>query len=137
MTFLLDTHALVWWWTDDDRLPEAARRAIAQADNTVLVSAASAWEIATMHRIGKWPEVAKLIEQFDELLRRSRFAPLGISVVHARRAGSLPGDHRDPFDRMLVAQAEEQTAILISGDRVFRHYNVPVMWDGARDPACP
>lgn len=105
MRLLLDTHALVWWWTDDKRLPAVARSAIASSDNAVLVSAASAWEIATKHRLGKWPEVAALLEGFDTSLRRSRFTSLPITHKHARLAGTLDGEHRDPFDRMLLAQA--------------------------------
>lgn len=129
MKLLLDTHALIWWWTDDQRLPSAARDAIADPENVVLVSAASGWEIAIKNRLGKWPEVAHIVAEFDGLLRRSRFAPLPMTVVHALRAGSLPGAHRDPFDRMLIAQAEEQCAALVSGDAAFPNYDVTVIWD--------
>jgi PIN domain nuclease of toxin-antitoxin system len=70
MRLLLDTHALVWWWTDDPRLPAPARAVIADPDNTVLVSAATAWELATKHRLGKWPEVERIIADLDGALRR-------------------------------------------------------------------
>lgn len=130
MRLLLDTHALVWWWTDDRRLPTAARAATADPDNTVFVSAASAWEIATKHRLGKWPEVARIIDEYDAHLRRSRFANLSITSEHARRAGSLPGPHRDPFDRLLLAQAQREDLICVSGDAVFRAYGANVLWDG-------
>jgi len=126
---LLDTHAVVWWWLDDPRLPGKARTAIAAADNTVCVSAASAWEVATKNRLGKWPDVARIVDEFSDLLRRSRFLPLGISVEHARLAGALSEPHRDPFDRMLIAQSKEQNAVLVSGDGVFRHFDVEVIWD--------
>jgi PIN domain nuclease of toxin-antitoxin system len=86
---LLDTHALVWWWTDDPRLPQPARGAIADPGNTVIVSAASAWEIATKHRVGKWPEVAPIVEAFETFVLRSRFGLLPISALHARAAGML------------------------------------------------
>jgi len=129
---LLDTHALVWWWTDDRRLPGAARRAVAEPGNAVLVSAASMWEIATKHRLGKWPEVAALIEQFDTTLRRSRFIPLPISIDHARLAGGLDHPHRDPFDRMLAAQAKHDGATLVSGDAVFAELGVDIIWDDRR-----
>jgi PIN domain nuclease of toxin-antitoxin system len=125
---LLDTHALVWWWTDDRRLPAAARAAIAAPDNVVLVSAASAWELATKHRQGKWIEVAPLVEEFDDLLRRSRFAPLPITPTQARLAGSLDWSHRDPFDRMLLAQARDQAIPLVTGDAVFHGCEHPVIW---------
>ncbi|HXT79107.1 MAG TPA: type II toxin-antitoxin system VapC family toxin [Acetobacteraceae bacterium] len=134
MRLLLDTHALVWWWTDDKRLPPAARSAIAAPDNRVVVSAASAWEIATKHRLGKWPDVTPLIDGFDTHLRRSRFVTLPISSDHARLAGGLDGPHRDPFDRMLIAQAREEAMPIVSGDPVFGSYNVPVIWDRAETP---
>lgn len=128
MKLLLDTHALVWWWTDDRRLPAAARSAIASADNGVLVSAASAWEIATKHRLGKWAEVSALLDGFDANLRRSRFASLPITHAHARLAGTLDGGHRDPFDRMLLAQARLEELAIVTGDPVFRRYGATVVW---------
>ncbi len=131
MRVLLDTHALVWWWTDDRRLPAAARAAIAAPDNVVLVSAASAWEIATKHRLGKWAEITHLLDGFEDLLRRSRFAPLSITLAHARLAGSLDWAHRDPFDRMLLAQARDQAVPLVSGDAAFLGCDIAVIWDQA------
>lgn len=128
MKLLLDTHALVWWWTDDARLPAPARSAIAAPGNIVHVSAVSAWEIATKHRVGKWPEVEQLIAEFSTLLRRSRFYPLTIAMEHAQRAGGLPGPHRDPFDRMLAAQALLEGIPVASVDRVFDDYHVPRLW---------
>lgn len=122
MRLLLDTHALAWWWTEDKRLPPAARAAIADPDNTVLVSAAAAWELATKHRLGKWPDVASIVDDLDGLLRRSRFGELAITLAHARLAGTLAGPHRDPFDRMLVAQCRHEALPIVSGDplRVMR-----------------
>lgn len=131
MKLLLDTHALVWWWNDDPRLPDAARQAIADPAATVLVSAASAWEIATKQRLGKWPEEGRVVMEFETLVRRSRFSPLGISLAHALAAGSLAGDHRDPFDRMLIAQSRLEEAAMVSVDPVFASYGVPVVWDAA------
>ena len=128
MKLLLDTHALVWWWTDDPRLPAAARAAIAVPDRQVMVSAASAWEIATKHRLGKWPEVTVLVEQFDALLDRSRFTPLAITPSEARLAGTLDWAHRDPFDRMLLAQARAQSLPLVSGDAAFAGQGIAVIW---------
>jgi PIN domain nuclease of toxin-antitoxin system len=126
---LLDTHAVVWWWLDDPKIPATARRMIASADNTVCVSAVSAWEVATKNRLGKWPDVETIVREFVSLLRRSRFVPLAISVDHARVAGALAGSHRDPFDRMLIAQSKEENAVLISRDPVFRDFGVDVVWD--------
>jgi PIN domain nuclease of toxin-antitoxin system len=131
VALLLDTHALIWWWTDDRRLPVPARSAIAQPDNIVLVSAASAWEIATKYRIGKWPEVTSLIDAFETNLLRSRFVALPITITHARIAGQLEGPHRDPFDRMLIAQTREERTPIVSGDPVFRNYGASVIWDDA------
>jgi PIN domain nuclease of toxin-antitoxin system len=128
---LLDTHALVWWWTDDPRLPQMARTAIANPENTIVVSAVSAWEIATKHRLGKWPEVAGIIEAFESNVLRSRFASLAISVRHARLAGLLDGPHRDPFDRMLIAQARAEDVPIVSRDKVFDDYGVVLVWDAA------
>ena len=125
---LLDTHALVWWWTDDCRLPQAARQAIADPATMVLVSAASAWEIATKQRLGKWPEVDRLVTEFEALIRRSRFAALSITHAHAQAAGALAGPHRDPFDRMLLAQSKIEDAAIVSADAVFAGYGVPVVW---------
>ena len=128
MKLLLDTHAVVWWWLDDPRLPTAARDAIASSANTVCVSAASAWEIATKNRLGKWPDVDRIVDEFPSLLRRSRFVKLAITVEHAGLAGALACAHRDPFDRMLAAQSREEKAVLVSADPVFRELGVEVIW---------
>jgi PIN domain nuclease of toxin-antitoxin system len=126
---LLDTHTVVWWWLDDPRLPARARAMIADAANIVCVSAVSAWEVATKCRLGKWPGVERIADEFPALLRRSRFAPMPISVEHARMAGALAGAHRDPFDRMLIAQSKEENAALVSRDAIFREFEVEVIWD--------
>ncbi|MSP00139.1 MAG: type II toxin-antitoxin system VapC family toxin [Acetobacteraceae bacterium] len=128
MNLLLDTHTVVWWWTDDPRIPAAARQAIAEAGNIVYVSAVSAWEIATKNRLGKWPGVERIVEEFPALLRKSRFVPLPVSVEHARQAGMLTAAHRDPFDRMLIAQSREEKAMLVSADTAFRALGVDLIW---------
>jgi PIN domain nuclease of toxin-antitoxin system len=125
---LLDTHAVVWWWLDDPRLPGTARAAIASTANTVWVSAVSAWEVATKNRLGIWPDVERIVDEFPDLLRRSRFVPLSVSVEHARLAGTLNGAHRDPFDRMLIAQSMREQAALVTCDAVFGTYGVDVIW---------
>ena len=129
MRLRLDTHALVWWWTDDPRLPARARAVIADPNSTVYVSAVSAWEITTKHRVGKWPEVERLIAEYSVLLRRSRFHALPISMEHAHRAGGLPGTHRDPFDRMLIAQASLESIPIVTADPAFTVYGSDVMWN--------
>lgn len=128
MRLLLDTHALIWWWTDNARLPPPARHAIADPANTVLVSAATAWEIATKHRIGKWDAAGPILRDLPGALRRSGFAELAVSIAHATLAGGLPGAHRDPFDRMLIAQSRLEDAPIVTGDGVFLEYGAAVLW---------
>ena len=128
MRYLLDTHTLLWWMFDDPKLSTAARQTIAEPDHEILVSAASAWEIATKHRIGKLPEAGDIVQPLPTYLRRARFTELGIAVEHALLAGNLPGPHRDPFDRMLMAQATISNTPLITTDSIFRDYGVQVLW---------
>lgn len=128
MRILLDTHALLWWLFDDPALTAAARTAIAAAENAILVSAASGWEIATKHRIGKLPEAGDVPVDLPRYLRKARFTVLPITLDHALAAGALPGPHRDPFDRMLIAQARLDDLVVISSDPVFRDYGVRTLW---------
>ncbi len=128
MKILLDTHALLWWLLDDPRLTEVARRAISPADHQVLVSSASAWEIATKHRLGKLPKIGEIIDKLPRHIRQERFEVLPISFEHALLAGKLPGPHRDPFDRMLIAQARKEDLLVVTGDAVFAEYDVKVIW---------
>jgi PIN domain nuclease of toxin-antitoxin system len=124
---LLDTHALLWWLAGDEKLPQSARVAIRHAD-LVYASAASAWEIATKARIGKLPEALSLAQDFRDRLDRQSFRALDITVEHAQRAGFLPGPHRDPFDRMLIAQAQAENLILVSNEEIFDQYGVARLW---------
>lgn len=128
MKALLDTHALLWWLFDDPHLSTPARDCIANAENEILVSAASAWEIATKHRIGKLPEAGDIVRLLPMYLRQARFAELSVSVDDGLLAGSLPGPHKDPFDRMLIAQARLRSLPVLSIDPVFREYGVTVVW---------
>jgi len=125
---LLDTHALLWWWTNDKRLPRTARTAIAAPANTVLVSAASAWEIAIKHRLGKLDLAAHALPRFDELIEADGFEHLPIRHHHAIRAGSYPAKHRDPFDRMLAAQSAIDDATLITLDPAFTLFGTRTLW---------
>ena len=93
------------------------------------MSAASAWEIATKFRIGKLPQAAELSLHFDALILQESFEPLPISSAHAARAGLLPGPHRDPFDRMLIAQSQAENLPIISNDTVFDTYKLRRLWD--------
>ena len=128
MKYLLDTHALLWWWTDDPLLSATARACIQDEANTILISAASAWEIATKHRLGKLPLAAEAISRFNELLELDAFQHLPVSYLHALRAGGLAVDHRDPFDRMLAAQSELEGVPLITCDAGFKAFRVQTVW---------
>jgi PIN domain nuclease of toxin-antitoxin system len=124
---LLDTHTLLWWLDGDRRLSRRARNVIA-ADNSVLVSAASAWEISTKVRLGKLPGATEVAAELGAILRQQDFEPLPIAIVHALRAGHLPGPHRDPFDRMLIAQAQAEDLALVSNERIFDAYGLRRIW---------
>lgn len=128
MRALLDTHALLWWLADDPSLTPAAHRFIANTKNTLVVSAASAWEIATKFRIGRLPTAASLVADFEASLLREGFEQLAISIDHAVRAGQLPGTHKDPFDRMLIAQAHSENLPLISNEELFDGYGIRRIW---------
>jgi len=125
---LLDTHALLWWLDGDRRLSQRARRLIGNDETTVLVSAASAWEICTKFRLGRLPGAAAVAADVTGCLDGQGFLPLPITVDHAQRAGSLPGPHRDPFDRVLIAQAQAEDLPLVTVDPVFRLYGMKLIW---------
>ena len=128
MRLLLDTHAFFWWFSGNSRLSLSARQAIADDGNDVMVSAASAWEIATKHRIGKLPDADALALDMTGAIAGQDFEELSITVEDAARAGSLPGSLRDPFDRMLIAQALAHDLVLISMETLFDRYGVRRLW---------
>ena len=129
MDVLLDTHAFLWWLDGDVRLSPAARDAIGDERNRVYVSAASAWEIATKVRLGRLPGAAAVAATMPEIITAQDMTELSITVRHGQRAGALPGPHRDPFDRMLVAQALVEGLPLVSNDETaFDHYAVARLW---------
>jgi len=125
---LLDTHALLWWLSDDPSLTRAARRVIADTRNTLIVSAASAWEIATKVRLGKLETAAELASNFPSQMEIEGFETLAISADHGIRAGLLQGAHKDPFDRMLIAQAQAENLPIITNEMVFDGYGVRRIW---------
>ena len=128
MQILLDTHALLWWLDGDARLSKRARAAIGDVRTTCLVSAASAWEITTKARLGKLPGALEVAADISGCLRSQQFTPLDITIDHAQRAGSLPGAHRDPFDRMLIAQSQAENVPVVSNDEVFDKFGVIRIW---------
>lgn len=128
MRFLLDTHTLLWSFNDSPSLTSRARKVIEDGSNDLIVSAVSAWEISTKSRLGKLPGGDELIDDLDRYLAQLRCEALPISLDHAVRAGRLPGEHRDPFDRMLIAQAQAENLAIISNDRIFDTYRVHRIW---------
>lgn len=128
MRLLLDTHTLLWWLDGDRRLSRRAKAAIGDEDNRVLVSAASAWEITTKARIGKLPGALDVAADVAGAVASQRFESLDISLLHAQKAGRLPGSHRDPFDRMLAAQSQLDDIPIVSNDSVFDTFGVGRVW---------
>ena len=128
MRLLLDTNAFLWWVTDDDSLTPAARAAISDPANECLFSAASAWEIAIKASIGKLTLSGDVQTFLPAQMAANGFEPLPISVTHAARVARLPFHHRDPFDRLLAAQALEERVAVVSADAVFRKYGVKRVW---------
>ena len=124
MKLLLDTHTFLWWCADDPRLSEAARQEIADAGNEVYVSAVSSWEIAIKTRIGKL-ELGEVPEAFMlRMVARHAFGVLPIAMLHTLRDYGLPVHHADPFDRLLIAQAQLEGLTLVTNDDKIAHYDV-------------
>jgi PIN domain nuclease of toxin-antitoxin system len=123
MRFLLDTHALIWWLADHPRL---SRAAITDPDNVTFASAASGYEIASKQRLGKL--FGKIAQDLPSALRQARIPVLGLSLEHTVAAGLLPGPHRDPWDRLIMAQALVEDLTIVTIDPVFEDYAVPILW---------
>jgi PIN domain nuclease of toxin-antitoxin system len=128
LNLLLDTHALIWWLGGDEALSILAREAIADAGNSVAVSAASAMEISTKFRLGKLGQAALLARNFEAIIRSQGFAELPITFRHAGAAGAMNIAHKDPFDRLLIAQAQVENMVLVSNERLFDEYAVRRLW---------
>lgn len=120
---LLDTHVLLWWMGDNKALGRAARAAIGSPDNIAYISAASIWEIAIKKSLGKLTAP----DDFESIVEAEGFEALPISLFHAEQAGALPPLHRDPFDRMLIAQAQAEGLTLVSQDRRLAQYGLRVV----------
>ncbi|MFY9691324.1 MAG: type II toxin-antitoxin system VapC family toxin [Candidatus Acidiferrales bacterium] len=128
MRALLDTHALLWWLSDDPLLSRRARAIIAETGNVLIVSASSAWEISTKVRLGKLPTAVDLVSDFSDRVEREGFQLLSISPEHAIRAGLLPGPHKDPFDRLLIGQAQAENVPIVSSETLFESYGLRRLW---------
>ncbi len=128
MRVLLDTHTFLWWLDGDRRLSPRGRRLVAGAGTEVFVSAASAWEIGIKAAAGKLPGALEVAADVAGCIESQGFHALDITVGHAQRAGGLPGIHRDPFDRILAAQALVEDLPFLSNDAVFDRYAVSRIW---------
>ena len=128
MRALIDTHVLLWWLTDDERLSDTARRSFTKGRSTLLWSAASSWELAVKISLGKLSLPAPLRTYLPRKLREQGITPLSIEHSHAFKVAELPRHHRDPFDRMLVAQALVEKVPIISVDARLGEYEVRIVW---------
>jgi PIN domain nuclease of toxin-antitoxin system len=128
MRLLVDTHAFFWWATTDRKLSVRARVALEDDANEILISPVVAWELATKTRLGKWPEAHRAVAEMEDFVAANGLHQLPVLIGHGLLAGSLPGDHRDPFDRMLAAQSRIERVPLITADPAFRGFGVEVFW---------
>lgn len=128
MKLLLDTHVLLWWFTDDPQLSKGALAAVLDESNDIFVSAASAWEVATKYRLGKLPEARDVFPRFEELVAADGFEFISVSHRHGLRAGSYQITHADPFDRMLAAQVELEGMVLVTKDSALADFPIRTLW---------
>jgi PIN domain nuclease of toxin-antitoxin system len=126
--YLLDSHVLLWWWFDPVRLSTAVRELVIDPSTPVLVSAASVWELSLKHHQGKLPELSGVITDLPGLLQADGFEALPISLAHGLRAGGYSQPHRDPFDRMLAAQAELDRLVLLTADPQLSSFPCQTLW---------
>jgi PIN domain nuclease of toxin-antitoxin system len=125
---LLDTHAVLWWVLGNSRLSKSASEVLSQRNTTILVSAITGHEIATKHRLGKLPVPLQLAENLEGTIAANGFQSLALTMAHAQLAGRLQGAHRDPFDRMLAAQALIENVELVTNDPAFAAFGVRTLW---------
>ena len=128
MRYLLDTHTFLWWIDDDPRLSDRVRSIIRGADNEIVFSAASAWEIAIKSQLGRAEFPAELVRLVAEQVVANSFTSLSIEIRHALYLATLPLIHRDPFDRMLIAQSLVDDLPLLTADLTIGRYDVPTIW---------
>lgn len=128
MRYILDTHTALWWWSDATKLGSAARAILVTAESDIFVSAASAWEVATKYRSGKLPDIGDPAVNYRRFMQQSGFASLPVSEAHAMRGGLLESDHRDPFDRLIAAQAIAEQMVVITRDPRIGAFGCAVIW---------
>jgi PIN domain nuclease of toxin-antitoxin system len=128
MHLLLDTHTLIWWMNNSPMLPAKVRHLLREKTNLIFVSAASAWEMTTKIRLGRLPASPEVTQNFEQYLEQSGFEGLPVTLAHGIRAGMLPGPQRDPFDRMLIAQAQAEELALVSNEESFDQYGIERVW---------
>jgi PIN domain nuclease of toxin-antitoxin system len=123
MNLFLDTHVLLWWLDDNSRLSKQAKNYIADVDNIIFVSAVVIWEIRIKEALGK----LEIAPDFFNIVKQQGFEILSITAQHANKVGDIPMHHRDPFDRMLIAQAIEESLTIVTHDRAFKAYEIPLI----------
>ena len=128
MKYLLDTHAFLWFVTDDNRLSQKARSIIKSNANEIYFSAASAWEISIKIRLGRLTIAEELEPFIVKQLAENSFSTLSITIFHSIYTSKLPDIHKDPFDRIIIAQSNVENMSLISKDKNIKKYKVPIVW---------
>lgn len=126
--FLLDTHSLLWWWTDARRLGSSAYDRISSGSERIIVSVANVWEIAIKSAAGRLDEIEDFRRDYGPLMKENGFDLLAITDEHAMAAGFLPGTHRDPFDRLIAAQALVEDLTVITRDRQLAALGCKTLW---------
>ena len=128
MKVLLDSHVLVWFVIGDRQCEPTVREMIADPNTNVFVSAASAWEVATKARLGKWSDGLQIMRDLDRIMADNDFTAMPVSLEHGRIAGLFESDHKDPFDRMLAAQSRVEAMPLITADRQLVTFGIETIW---------
>lgn len=126
--YLLDTHTLIWWWTEPNQLSHTVLDIISNDKNNIVVSAASVWEMATKHRKGKLGQASQILQEFSSLVTINQFSLLSVTWQNAKRSGEFKQVHADPFDRMLAAQAQIENMCLLSCDEALSSFDVNILW---------
>jgi PIN domain nuclease of toxin-antitoxin system len=124
---ILDTHIFLWWLFDDSKLSRHLHEIISDPDQRIFVSSASVWEIGTKYRLGKLPEATEVAHNVPQWIINAGFSPLSISTVHAQLAGEWAHNHRDPFDRMLAAQAKIEKIPLATDDAMLKTFDIEII----------